>query len=44
MKKTMKCVSCGKTFELETGKNYCPECGAVLWSTKFLREARKYIR
>ncbi|MCK4732312.1 MAG: hypothetical protein KAT65_07625 [Methanophagales archaeon] len=40
----MKYLNCGKTFELETGKNYCPECGAVLWDRQFVNVARHYIR
>jgi DNA-directed RNA polymerase subunit RPC12/RpoP len=44
MKKTMKCSNCGKTFELETGKNYCPECGSVLWNTKFVRSGLRSIK
>lgn len=44
MKETMKCPNCGKTFELATGKNYCPECGGVLWDRRFLNVAKHYIR
>jgi len=44
MKKVMRCVDCGKTFERETRKNYCPECGGMLWGRQFLNVSRKYIR
>gem|GEM_PF-6336266 len=44
MKKIMKCSGCGKTFELTTGKNYCPECGSILWSKRFMETGVSYIK
>ncbi len=44
MKKTMKCPNCEKLFEPDTGKNYCPECGSVLWNTIYLRAGARGIK
>ncbi len=44
MRKTMKCPNCGRMFDPNTGKNYCPECGSVLWSTKFVRSGTQNIK